>query len=382
MRLLICAGGTGGGVYPALTVLRVMQESVRSKTGVEFSALWVGGVGGMEADLVKREGIPFQAIQAAGVHGVGLRTLPSNLLRLGRGYRQSQKILHDFRPDVLFFTGGYVAVPMALAGRRVPTALYVPDIEPGLALKTLARFADRIAVTAPPSQAYFARRAELTVTGYPVRPGLGDWSREAAQQALGLSPDLPTLLVFGGSKGARSLNRALLAALPELLREMQVVHLSGQLDWPEVESASQELAHQPETSELVKRYRTFPYLHEEMGAALRAADLVISRAGASSLGEFPLMGLPAILVPYPYAWRYQKINAEYLVQHGAARLIQDSDLSVQLLPVVSELMRDRDQLERMAQAMRSLAQPGAANSIAQLIQGLAVQKTPGKDMRR
>ena len=152
-------------MYPALAVFHALNEK---HPNVE--ALWVGGEGGMEAELVKRAGIPFASVPAAGLHGVGLRALPRNLTQLARGLFASQKILRNFRPDVLFFTGGYVAGPMAFVGRKVPTLLFVPDIEPGLALKSLARFADRIAVSAADSQKYFARR--VGVTGYPLRSDL------------------------------------------------------------------------------------------------------------------------------------------------------------------------------------------------------------------
>ncbi len=132
-----------------------------------------------------------------------------------------------------------------------------------------------------------------------------------------MSDQLPILLVFGGSTGARSINRALLAVLPELLKEMQIIHVSGKLDWAEVEAARGQLSGlSGEQADLAQRYRAYPYLHAEMGAALAAADLALSRAGASSLGEFPQAGLPAILVPYPYAWRYQKVNASYLAAAG------------------------------------------------------------------
>ena len=359
MRLLICAGGTGGGVYPALAVLQAVMAS--HEPGSTQEMLWVGGEGGMEADLVKRAGVPFETISAAGVHGVGARNLPGNIARLVRGYRKAQRILQDFRPEVLFFTGGYVAVPLALAGRHIPTLLYVPDIEPGLALKTLARFADRIAVTAEESRQYFPKKAgQVVVTGYPTRPELLAWDADKARQALGLSKGLPTLLVFGGSKGARSINRALMGVLPELLKEMQVVHISGELDWPEVQAAAGKL-----DASQAERYRAFPYLHAEMGAALSIADLVVSRAGASVLGEFPLFGLPAILVPYPYAWRYQRVNAEYLTRQGAAEMLRDEDLSTGLLPAVRRLMNDPSQRERMRQAMRSLRRPAAAQAIAE-----------------
>ena len=339
--------------------------------------MWVGSQGGMEADLVKRLGMPFEAIPAAGVHGVGLRSLPGNLAQLGRGYRQAKRVLKRFQPDVLLLTGGYVAVPMALAGRKVPTLLYVPDIEPGLALKTLARLADCIALTAEASRTYFPQYGNITVTGYPVRPDIKSWELDEARQVLGLTANLPTLLVFGGSKGARSINRAVLGVLLDLLAEMQIVHISGWLDWPEMEVKRSTLAATPGPQALLmKRYHAFPYLHEEMGAALTAADLALSRAGASVLGEFPAFGLPAVLVPYPHAWRYQRVNADYLAQHGAALVIEDAQLGELILPVVLDLMRDAARRQEMQSAMLSLSRPLAAQSIAQLLNGLATAQGP------
>ena len=171
----------------------------------------------MEARLVERANVPFKTIPAAGVHGVGLKTLPGNLIRLVRGFFAARRILHEFKPEVLFFTGGYIAVPLALAGMRIPTALYVPDIEPALALKTLARFADKIAVTAQDSFRYFSHRERLVLTGYPTRTDLTKWTRSDARRSLSLTGDAPVLLIYGGSRGARSINNAVLANLPALL---------------------------------------------------------------------------------------------------------------------------------------------------------------------
>ena len=280
-------------MYPALAVLKALAEDANP-------VLWVGGEGGMEADLVKRAGLPYAAIPAAGLHGVGWRALPANLLRLARGYFAARRLLNEFKPNVLLFTGGFVAVPMALAGRSVPSLLYVPDIEPGLALKALSRLASRIGLTTETSSIYFPGNSRTSVTGYPTRPELSGWDRVRGCAHLGLDASRSVLLVTGGSKGARSINRALLASLPELLKITQVIHISGQLDWPEVETSAQNLA-----PELASNYHPMPYLHE-MGAALASADLVISRAGASSLGEYPLFGLPAVLVPYPYACATKK----------------------------------------------------------------------------
>ena len=373
MRLLICAGGTGGGVYPALAVLEALkglqvEKSRVSKTAqpVNLETLWVGSEGGMEADLVKRAGFLYRSIPAAGVHGVDLQKLPRNLWQLARGVLASRRILRGFCPDVLFFTGGYVAVPMAFAGQRIPTLLYVPDIEPGMALKAIARFADRITVTTPDSQRYFSK--SVIVTGYPLRPDLLTWERKKARVALGLSTRKPTLLIFGGSKGARSINKAVLAHLPALLELAEVVHISGQLDWDEIEQAEASL-----NSAQKKRYHTFPYLHE-MGKALAAADLVISRSGASSLGEFPFFELPAVLIPYPHAWRYQKVNASYLAWRGAAVIIDDSRLQDELLVTIKVLLDNPGKRESMKAAMRAMSKPNAARTIASQLMELATNK--------
>jgi UDP-N-acetylglucosamine--N-acetylmuramyl-(pentapeptide) pyrophosphoryl-undecaprenol N-acetylglucosamine transferase len=325
--------------------------------------MWVGGDGGMEAELVDRAGIVFKSIPAAGLHGVGARALPGNLLRISRGWLAARRILREFQPDALFFTGGYVAGPMAFAGRRVPTLLYVPDIEPGLALKSLARYANRIALTAAESKKYFPSDKRTVVTGYPVRADLAAWSRSDAVQLFGLSGDLPALLIFGGSQGARSINTVILKHLSSLLEIAQIIHISGQLDWSMVEAAAQALPR-----ELSARYHAMPYLHD-MGAALAAADVVISRAGASVLGEFPAFGLPAVLVPYPHAWRYQKVNADYLAERGAAVILQDEILRDRLLPLVKDLLLNPAKREAMRAAMRTLAHPEAAAAIAgQLIE--------------
>lgn len=320
----------------------------------------------MEADLVQRKKVPFTSIPAAGVHGVGLRALPGNLLRLAQGTLAARRIIRRFQPDVMLFTGGYVAVPAALAGRRIPSVLFVPDIEPGLALKTLARFATRIAVSVPDTRDFFRNDPRVVVSGYPTRPELQPQPQTAARRHFGLDPDQPVVGFFGGSSGARSINRAVLAALPELLEFTQVLHVTGKLDWDEVSAARSQL---PEAA--AARYAAYPYLHEEMALALSAPDLAVSRAGASALGEFPLFGLPAVLVPYPYAWRYQRVNAAYLVERNAALILEDARLTEDLLATVRTLLIDPDRLESMRQAMRTLACPQAAERLAGLVRELS-----------
>ncbi len=366
MRLLICAGGTGGGVYPALAVHQAVADRVEM-------TLWVGGKGGMEADLVARHHLPYAEISAAGVHGVGLRALPGNLVKLLRGYSESRNILREFKPDVMLFTGGYVAVPMALAGAAVKNLLYVPDIEPGMALKALAGFADVIALTCVESRAFFGRRKRTEVTGYPIRSDLKVLDRTAAIASFDLIPDLPVLLVIGGSKGAHSINQAIFDNLTTLLERVQVLHITGSAD----EAAAQVVRSNLPAS-LVGRYRPYTYLHEEISAAFSCASLVLSRAGASTLGELPYYGLPAILVPYPFAWRYQKVNAEYLVKNGAAVMIENAALSGQLKDAVNRIVGDEQKMDTMRANMSSLAAPEAAVKIADLLVELGTRKAGNK----
>lgn len=349
-------------MYPALAVHSALNARLR-----DVDTLWVGGEGGMEQALVSRQGISYQSIPAAGLHGVGLAKLPRNLAKLARGVLAARNILKEFKPDVMFFTGGYVAVPVAVAGRSIPSLLYVPDIEPGMALKSLARFANAIAVTTEGSQRFFNKK--VIQTGYPLRPDLALWDRSTAHRHLGISGKLPVLLALGGSKGARTINLTVLNHLGELLEKVEVIHLTGEQDWTYVRHHRDRLP-----PELAERYHAMPYLHE-MGAALAATDLVISRAGASCLGEYPLFGLPAILVPYPHAWRYQKVNADYLTSRGAAIILEDQVLNDELMDTLNVLLENPNKLQAMRAAMFELSHPRAAEKIAGMLVELAGEKS-------
>ena len=358
-------------MYPALAVLQALND-LDSDWQVEGGLLWIGGEHGMEGEIISRQNIAYQEIPAAGLHGVGLRSLPGNLSKLYRGYRKAGRILRDFKPDVLFFTGGYLAVPVAYAGRSIPGLVFIPDIEPGLAIKTITNLADQITVSVEESQSFMPSGKTVLVSGYPVRKNLLVWTREKALDALGLNPQLPVVLVFGGSKGARSINQALVRILPELLEEMQVLHITGTLDWEDMKSNRDQL---PESAR--KNYQVYPFLHERMGAALRCADLAVSRSGASILGEYPLFELPSILVPYPHAWRYQRTNASYLVSRGAAVLVRDEELSNKLLSEIQSLMNNLEKREAMKAVLRQLARPDAAKVIAYQLLSMAGHTSGG-----
>ena len=298
-----------------------------------------------------------------------------NLARMAHGARQCSALIREFRPDVVFVTGGYVAAPVAWAASRarprIPLLIYLPDLTPGQAIRMISRLAQAVAVSFPEVAAYFPGKA--VVTGYPVRPELLAARKDTARVALNLRHDLPVLLVFGGSRGSHSINQALVAALPRLLRICQVVHISGQLDWPEIAQAGSHAAQAfaEQSGEAASRYHLYPYLHDEMMQALAAADLVIARAGASVLGEFPAVGLPSILVPYPYAGQHQDANAAYLADRGAALVVPDSQLGERLAPEVRDLLAAPERLTAMAAAAAALARPDAATAIARELCRLA-----------
>lgn len=323
--------------------------------------LWLGGRGGMEETLVPRAGIPFAAIPAAGIHGVGWRQAPGNMIRLTAGTLAAWREMGRFGGQALLVTGGYLAVPAVLAARarRIPIVVYVPDIEPAMAAKFAARFASRIAVTAEQSKSYYPQGAPVTVTGYPLREEVQNATRDAGRKFFGIPAEEPVLLVFGGSRGARSINRALLSSLPDLLEVMHVIHITGTLDWPEVDKVQQDLPHHRKA-----RYHAHPYLHEEMGSAMAAADLAISRAGASVLGEYPHFQLPSILVPYPHAWRYQQTNAEYLESQGAAVILADDTLPRTLSTEAIRLMNDKPRRKEMRDVLAKVCSKNASLKVA------------------
>ena len=343
----------------------------------KIDVLYVGGTGGIEERLAARAGLRFVGVPAGGVHGLGPWRATQNFIRLVRGWWGAYRLGRRERPAALFATGGYASVPVALAAwvLRTPVLVYLPDIEPGLAVRFIARLATKVAVTVANSRIHFPAR-KVIVTGYPVRADFHGLVREEARTALGLAADELTLLVMGGSRGAHSINRALNSlpnspregVLEQVLELAQVVHVTGRLDWPRVKERREELP-----AALRSRYHAFPYLHERMGLALASADLTVCRAGASTLGELPFFGLPAILAPYPHAWPYQRVNAEWLVERGAAVQLDDDRLSEDLLPTIGRVLSDRAALMEMSGRMRSLARPGAARRLADELAALVYQ---------
>lgn len=363
---MITGGGTGGHVYPALSVLERLEPRP--------ALLWVGKEGGMEAEILNRRQIPYEGIPAGGLADLSWRTRLSSVARLMQGFRRAWTLLRGFRPDVLFATGGYVTVPVGLAAwlQRVPIGIYLPDIVPGLAVRALAPLATKIAVTTPETAHRFGKRA--VVTGYPVRGTLAaPKSRAAARAHFDLPEDERVLLVTGGSQGSHSLNEAIGMYLPDYLALGRVIHVHGQSDGAWLRRQREAL---PEAQRA--RYLLYEYLHDEMADALLAADLVVARAGASVLGEFTAAALPAVLVPLPATGVNQQANADWVAARGGAVVLPDSQARARLLPLVRDLLQDEGRLRAMAAGMRAAAHPQAAAAIARMLLSLALER-PGAE---
>jgi UDP-N-acetylglucosamine--N-acetylmuramyl-(pentapeptide) pyrophosphoryl-undecaprenol N-acetylglucosamine transferase len=389
-------------VYPALSVAEAL---VASEAPGALQLTYVGSERGMEAGLVRKESkLPYRAVPAAALRGRNPLALARNAGVLAHGVWAARRLIGRERPDAILGTGGYVCVPVFMAARLmgVPTLIYLPDIVPGLAVRMLARIATMVACSVEDSLARLGAgpgAARFIVTGYPVRSELGKLDGARCRAAFGLRDDLPTLLVTGGSRGARSINQAITALLPQLLALAQIIHVCGREGDEQFLSAA--AAALP--AELRERYRLYPYLHSDLAAprvadgqdtgsgtddpqpslsmaqALCAADLAVCRSGASTLGELPAAGLPAVLVPYPFV--HQDENADYLARHGAAVKVRDADMLGEGQPEhgplfrhLSHLLGDARARDAMAGRMRSLARPDAAQGLADALLALAARR--------
>jgi UDP-N-acetylglucosamine--N-acetylmuramyl-(pentapeptide) pyrophosphoryl-undecaprenol N-acetylglucosamine transferase len=352
--------------------------------------LWIGSAGGMEQSLVEHAQIAYRGIDTGQLRGKNPFTVLANLGKMVRGYRQSLTLVREFQPDVCFVTGGYVCAPVVLACRRrgIPVLIYLPDMTPGWAILWLSKLVQRVAVSFPAAAVHFGGEVptgKAVVTGYPVRPELiaAAQDRAAARTRLAQLIDRPTLdgsdglplvLIWGGSQGARSINLATWHALADLLPHAHVLHVVGVRDWPLAKEQMQNLRHLGVLEGgSARRYHPVDYLHDAMPLALAAADLTVARAGASILGEFPVAGLPSILAPLPMAGVNQLRNAEQLVAQGSAVLLDDAHLDADLARMTVELLTQSERRQAMSQAARKLAQPDAAQQIANELAALAAK---------
>jgi len=374
MRLLIAGGGTGGHIYPALAVARSLRERPNAP-----EIVWLGGHRGLEAALVKAAGIPVRRLVLRSLRTVDVSVhAVLDPVRLAASVPQAAAILARWRPAAIFTTGGYVAVPTMLAAAPlgIPVVLWDGNVVPGRAVRMTARLADTIAVSHDATGLALARAgARWYLTGTPIRD-VGAIDREAARTRLDLPQDARVMLIFGGSQAVRRFNGAVVAALPRLVERGHVLHVTGEEGYAPALAARESLP-----AEKRARYRPFPFLRDEMLPALVSADLVVGRAGSSTLAEVTALGLPSVIVPYPHAAGHQAANARVLAETGAARLVADEAFDADALVEAADLLADDAERGRMADAAGALGRPGAAEAVAELVMAAAERRaSPDRDV--
>lgn len=367
MRVLIAGGGTGGHINPALAIARVLAED-----DPRAEILYVGSRGGLEADLVPRAGLAFATIDVKGLlRKPAMERLSGLFVAIG-ACLQALRIIRRFRPDVVVGTGGYVCGPVVLmaALSGLPTLIQEQNVFPGFTNRLLSPFVARIVVPFEEARRHFASPGKVAVLGNPIRPEIMAKKRPEGLAAFGLDPARRTLLVFGGSRGAETINRAMIGALPALLNrvDLQVIFATGTAHHLATLDALRDAGLDPTNH---RNLVLVPYLYNQ-DAALACADLAVTRAGGITVAELTARGIPAILVPSPnVTHNHQEYNAKALASRGAAVLIPDDALTGdRLVHEVTALLDDPGRLVAMARAALEVGRPSAAADIGREIRSL------------
>jgi UDP-N-acetylglucosamine--N-acetylmuramyl-(pentapeptide) pyrophosphoryl-undecaprenol N-acetylglucosamine transferase len=333
----------------------------------------------MEARIVSGYGLKFAAIKAGKFRRNHFDAKVMQILnpatfllnardafKVVQGLGQSMALLRREKPDVVFCKGGFVALPVGLAAAllRRPLVIHESDVTPGLGTKILARYANKIAVGFPVKHYKEFEAGKLVYTGNPVRQEIVTAQRREGLERFELSDDLPVVLVTGGSQGAAEVNDAVTAALAQLVEFCQVIHVTGEAEYERVKFAVSRLGKLPHS----ERYQVFGYLAGDMALALAAADIVLSRAGATTISELAALKKPTILIPNMAMAGHQVENARMLARAGAARVLEGAKAtSGRLVGEIKRLAGDREERESLGRGIAAFGRDDAAKELAQLI---------------
>ncbi|RJQ33269.1 MAG: undecaprenyldiphospho-muramoylpentapeptide beta-N-acetylglucosaminyltransferase [Actinobacteria bacterium] len=363
MKVAICAGGTAGHIYPGIS----LADELSLEAPVA-EVVFLGTNRGLEKELVTKAGYNFRAIEAYGFkRSISLQNIKASL-SLIQGFFSSWHFFKSFKPNVVVGMGGYVSFsPLAAAILlRIPTVIHEQNSIPGLANKVLSHFVTLVAASFPNEEKTFPRAKRVIFTGNPIRRNMIGLMRQKGIQTLSLDPDRKTLLVFGGSIGAKRINESMIEAYDKFRdsKDLQIIHVTGKEHFDEV---TKRITKKITVNDKL-RFQAHPYL-DNLNEAYAAADLVVARAGATTIAELTAVGLPSILVPYPYATgNHQQKNAQTLVDHGAARMVLDDDFNGEVLfQMVNSLAFNSTELIKMKEYLQKLGKPFAANDLAKLV---------------
>jgi UDP-N-acetylglucosamine--N-acetylmuramyl-(pentapeptide) pyrophosphoryl-undecaprenol N-acetylglucosamine transferase len=347
-------------VYPALTIIRALQQR-----RPDAEVLFIGTREGLEADIVPRAGIRFQTISAGGMNRKSPAATLKGLLRTGRGLAEAMGLLRRFRPHAVVGTGGYVCGPVVLSARLlgVPTAIQEQNVIPGVTNRILARFAGAVFAPFPEARRHFPARSRVVVTGNPIRPEIVAANRERVRKDFGLETGRQAVLVLGGSRGARALNRAVLDDLEPLLatRDVFLLWATGKEYY---DSTAESLKARGIPLDSPGKIMVKPYLYN-IEEAYAAADLVVGRAGGGAVAEVAARGLPSIIIPSPNVTNdHQEHNARVLESRGAALVLREMELAPgRLARAVADILGNPARLREMGEKSLAVGRPQAAERI-------------------
>ncbi len=362
MRVVVSGGGTGGHIYPALALI---NEIKKHHSDVEF--LYIGTDNGLEHNIVKRANIPFKSVEISGFKRKLSLENVKTITRFLKAVSLSKRYLREFQADVVIGTGGYVCGPVVYAASKmkIPTVIHEQNSLPGITNKFLSRYVDKVAICFEEARKYFPDN-KVVLTGNPRASEVMGQNGEKGRQSLGLDIEKKSVLIFGGSRGAKAINDAVLQMIPLLEdKPYQVVYVTGEVHYDKV---IQELNTLNQTSHVIIK----PFIHN-MPEVLAAVDLIVSRAGATSLAEITALGLPSILIPSPYVTaNHQEVNARSLSDHDAAIMVKENELnSKMLLSLIDDLLLNENKLIEMKKASKNLGIPDASSRLYKVLKEIS-----------
>jgi len=357
MKYVITGGGTGGHIYPALAFAKIAKQR-----DPECKILYIGTETGLEKGIVEQAGFPFKAIHITGFQRKLSFENVKTVYRFLAAVNRSKKILKEFKPDVVLGTGGYVAGPVVYAAHKlkIPSIIHEQNSIPGLTNKFLSKYADKVAISFEDSASSFPKE-KVVITGNPRAQEVLGHDGEKAKRALGLKSGKKTVLIFGGSRGAEPINKAVLEMLPFLTkRDFQVLYITGEVHYNKVLDEAKKVG-------IPANVFIHPFVHN-MQEILAGIDLVVSRAGATSIAEFTSLGLASIMIPSPYVTNdHQRKNAEALEMRGAAKVILEKNLTgVKLYETIDSILSNPTRLSLMRERSKEMGIQDAGDRLYEL----------------
>ncbi|WP_105980925.1 undecaprenyldiphospho-muramoylpentapeptide beta-N-acetylglucosaminyltransferase [Bacillus paralicheniformis] len=361
MRIVVSGGGTGGHIYPALAFIK---EVKRHQEDVEF--LYIGTEKGLEKNIVEREGIPFKAIEITGFKRKLSFENVKTVMRFLKGVKECKKELKRFKPDAVIGTGGYVCGPVVYAASKlgIPTIIHEQNSLPGLTNKFLSKYVDKVAICFDEAKPHFPAE-KVVFTGNPRASEVVSIKGGRSLTALGLSEGKKTVLIFGGSRGATPINEAVIAMQNEFKkRDYQVLYVTGEVHYDKVTAALKK--EDPAPNMVVQ-----PFLHQ-MPEYLKEFEVVVARAGATTIAEITALGIPSVLIPSPYVTaNHQEVNARSLGEQNAAVVLKESELNGdRLIQAIDHILQDEKTLQEMKSRAKSLGVPDAAERLYNVLKEL------------